>query len=92
MKIAISCKQSDSGLGLSLGYLGKTENQVHSPFLDFLLAFFFFCTGNESSQSTTIYGATTGLQGLGGDLGCWKKPRLALTQDSKRKCQSSGQV
>ena len=42
MKIAISCKQSDSGLGLSLGYLGKTENQVHSPFLDFLLAFFFF--------------------------------------------------
>lgn len=29
--------------------------------------FFFFCPGNESSQSTTIYGATTGLQSLGGD-------------------------
>lgn len=80
MKTAISCQQSDMGLCLCLCYLGQKTKSI--PLFPTSFGLFSF-PGNESSQSTSIYGAPTGLQSLGGDVGCWTKPRMVLTRQLK---------
>lgn len=83
MKIAISCKQSDSGLGLSLGYLGRRQKTKSTPlFSTSLLAFFFLHREWVKSVNNYLW-SDHKITGSGRRLGLLEEAQDSSPQDSK---------